>query len=309
MRGLAASLALVRRIRDTGLAVGFLVAFSLSPLALFELRQFQPDGPTVMLAAVAAFFFYRFACTERRSDYVKGTLAFGLAVLVKGPGLVLAPAMWWFACAARRLSFRQFVLRGGGPVLAAGLYFPWDRWAHHLRSVYDPGKATFRGSTSPSRGSRARSRTRTASTTSSGSSLYVEQLGSPRSSSASGRRSSRAPGALSTAFLLWLLTSLFFLAAFSTRLKAHWYYASLTRSSPPRQYFAGYGLAEVFRLFARGSPPRSLVSRWAALVVLASLVVQRLRGAGVPRSSPTPWPAALRTPRRPGCRTGTSCCS
>ena len=84
---------------------------------------------------------------------------------------------------------------------------------------------------------------------------------------------------------MWLLTSLFFLAAFSTRLKAHWYYASLTLI--PAAYFAGYGLAEVFRLFARGSPPRSLVSRWAALVVLASLVVQRFMVPGSPKLADT----------------------
>ena len=56
MAGLAALLALFRRVRDTGLALGFLLAFAVSPLALVELRQVQPDGPTGMFAAIAAFF-------------------------------------------------------------------------------------------------------------------------------------------------------------------------------------------------------------------------------------------------------------
>jgi 4-amino-4-deoxy-L-arabinose transferase-like glycosyltransferase len=279
MLGLVALLALVRRVRDNGLAIAFLFAFALSPLALFELRQIQPDGPTGMIAAIAAFFLFRFARLERRRDYLLGIAAYGLAVLMKGPGIALAPAMWWFACAARRVSLRQFVRRGVGVGVAVALYFPWYRWAHYLTNAYNAGMANF-GIDFTVKGIKT---------------AFVDEgrlhnvfwflypcyvtncvlfpallVGLP---AAFQHRTQR----VSAAFLLWLLFGSLFLAAFSPHLDSHWYYANLVLV--PVSYFVGFGVSEVFRLFARG-PRRAqpLVARWAALVVLMTLVLQGLIG-------------------------------
>jgi 4-amino-4-deoxy-L-arabinose transferase-like glycosyltransferase len=289
MLGLVALLALVRSVRDNGLSVAFLVAFTLSPLALFELRQIQPDGPTGMLAAIAAFFLFRFARNERRRDYALGIVAYALAVLMKGPGIALAPAMWWFACAARRVSLRQFVRRGVGVGIAVALYFPWYRWAHHLTNAYNAGMANF-GIDFTAAGIKK---------------AFVDSdrlhnvfwfiypcyvtncvlfpavlVGLP---AAFQRRTQR----VSAAFLLWLLFGSLFLAAFSPHLDSHWYYANLVLV--PVAYFAAFGLSEVFRLFAH-SPRRAqpLVARWAVLVVLVTLALQGIIGESVGTSSARP---------------------
>jgi hypothetical protein len=276
MAGLVALIALVRRVRDMGLALGVLVAFTLSPLALFELRQIQPDGPTGMIAAVAAYFLYRFARFEKRRDYLLGVGAYTLAVFMKGPGLALAPAMLWFACAARKVSFRQFVRRGVGVAIAVLLYFPWYRYAKYLRDTYNEGYATF-GIDFSLKGIR--------DALADGGLLHnvfwfiyptyatnwllfpAVLVGLPAAFQQSTRR-------VSTAFLLWLLSGSAFLAAFSPHLSHHWYYGNLVLV--PLAYFAGFGLSEAFRLFA-ASPRRrpGLLARWAALVVLVTLVVQR----------------------------------
>jgi len=275
--GLGALLALMRRIRGPGLMVGFLLAFSLSPTALFELRQIQPDGPTSMLAAIAAFFLYRFSCEEKRRDYFIGVGVYALAVLMKGPGLALAPAMVWFACAGRKVTFRELVRRGVGVGLAVALYFPWYRWAHYLTDAYNAGHPNF-GIDFSLRGIK--------------DALgnvdllhhvfwfiipnYVSNwvlfpsliVGIP---AAFQRRTRRA----SLGFLLWLLFGSLFLASFSPHLKAHWYYGNLV--FVPMAYFVGFGLSEALRLFTPDGPRQySLMARWAALTVLVTLVLQRI---------------------------------
>jgi hypothetical protein len=277
--GLVASLALVRRVRDNGLALGFLVAFVLSPMTLFELRQIQPDGASVMLAAIAAFFFYRFARRDKRRDYALGLLVFTLAALAKGPGLILAPAMWWFTCAARKVTFRQLVSRGLPFFLPAALLFGWDRWAHHLTSAYNFGQndvsidvdlAQVKKNLTDQDGFRNLF-----------SFVYPCYVGNwvffPALVVGVAAAFQRATRRVSTAFLLWLIFGSLFLIAFSSRLYSHWYYADIVLV--PVAYFTGFGLAEVVRLFARGAPPRpSIVASWAALVVLGSLVLVPLLG-------------------------------
>jgi 4-amino-4-deoxy-L-arabinose transferase-like glycosyltransferase len=277
LAGLFALLALTRRARDLGLAIGFLVAFTLSPLALFELRQIQPDGPTVMLAAIAAFFFYRFALEGARRDYGIALVAYAFAVLMKGPGVALAPAMWCFACANRKVTLRQCIARGAGIAVAVLLYVPWYKWAHYLTDAYNGGQANFWLDFSYEGIKTA---------VSDGDLLhnvfwfiypvYVTNwvlfpaliVGLP----AAFQRKTRL---VSSAFLLWLLFGSMFLACFSPRLKSHWYYADLV--FVPVAYFVGFGLSEVFRLFASGTSGRGpTVARWAALSVLSTLVLQRL---------------------------------
>jgi 4-amino-4-deoxy-L-arabinose transferase-like glycosyltransferase len=275
MLGLGATVLLVRRVRDTGLAVGFLVAFMLSPMALFELRQIQPDGPTVMLAGLAAFFLHRFACTEQRRDYVLGVVAFNLSVLMKGPGLVLAPAMLCFACSARKVSLRQLVLRGAGLASPAVLYFLWTRWAAHLTHVYNADFPTFNMDFSL-KGAK--------------SALLDEKLLHhifwylfpsyatcwvlfPALVVGLAAAFQRRTRRVSLAFLVWLAFGSLLVAAFSPRLRIHWYYADVVLV--PLAYFTGFGLSEVFRLFARDASRAPLVARWAALVVLGTLVLQR----------------------------------
>jgi hypothetical protein len=274
MLGLWASLALVRRARDTGLAVGFLVAFSLSPMALFELRQIQPDGVTAMLSAVAAFFFFRFARLEKRRDFALGMTFFSIGVLAKAPGILLAPAMWWFCCAARPVPVRRLVFRALPFVIPLVLSLAWDRWAHHLTNAYSAGQSNFNLDFSKAQ------ILKDVQDTGFLRNLFwfifpcyvTNWVLFPATVVGIGAAFQPTSRRVSVAFLLWLLFASAFLVAFSSRLESHWYYADLVLV--PMCYFAGFGLSEVLRLFARGplreQPP---VARWAALVVLVSLAL------------------------------------
>jgi hypothetical protein len=274
--GLTALLALMRRIRDTGLAMGFLLAFALSPLALFELRQVQPDGPTGMFAAIAAFFLYRFSEEEKRRDYWLGVGAFALSVLLKGPMLFMAPAFAWFACAARPVTRKQFLLRCLGVGLAVAVYLPWYRWAHHLTATYNAGIANFRIDFTwkgVKEGLNDRDHLHNVFwflfPTYVGNWVLFPALlvGVP---AAFGRGARRA----SFGFLLWLLCGLLFLGCFSWLLEAHWYYANIILV--PTAYFTGFGLAEVLRFFAAQRVRLTMVARWSVLVILSTMVIQRL---------------------------------
>jgi hypothetical protein len=275
--GLLACLAIVYRIRDAGLALGFLLAFMLSPMALVELRQIQPDGAVAMLAACAAFFFFRFARHETRRDYVAGLVVFTLTVFSKSPAIVLTPAMWWFACAARKVPFRQYVLRALPFVVPALVYLAWDRWQHHLSDVYNGGWSrfsvdfTFHGVWKNLKDASYRKNLFWL--------LYPCYVTNwvlfPSFIVGLGAAFQRRTQRVSAAFLAWLLLGSFFLASFADRLHDNWYYADIVLV--PVTYFAGFGLAEVFRVFAPGPRPgQPLVARWAALVVLVTLALARL---------------------------------
>jgi hypothetical protein len=276
MGGLAALLLLVRKARDVGLMVGVLVAFTLSPTALFELRQIQPDGPTTMLAAVAAFFFYRFSRLESRRDYLLGVGFYALSVLMKGPGAALAPAMLGFACADRKVTFRQFIKRGLGIGVAVLLYFPWYSWAHHLTDAYNAGHPNFGiDFTYQSAKDSILDTNLLHNLFWFVYACYVSNwvlfpafiVGLP---AAFQRRTRR----VSFAFLLWLLFGSLLLGTWSHHLLSHWYYGSLVLV--PVAYFTGFGVSEVFRLFTTPSSRQPLVARWAAIAVLVTLVLQRI---------------------------------
>ncbi len=274
--GLFACLALVHRIRGAGLVLGFLFAFLLSPMTLVELRQLQPDGPAGMFLGVAAFFFFRFASLQRRRDYVLGIAAFTLAVFMKGPGIVLIPAFLAFTCAARRVSLGQVVARAAGFMVPIAVYLAWSLWAHHLSEVYNAGWSHF-----------------SVDFTLTEVKKNLEDVEFRKNIfwyvypcyvtnwtlfpalivgvAVSFQRGTKR---VSGAFLLWLLLGSFFFASFADRLRHNWYYADLVLV--PVIYFVGFGLSEVFRVFARG-PLRTqpIVARWAALVILATLAVTR----------------------------------
>jgi hypothetical protein len=196
-------------------------------------------------------------------------------VLLKGPGFCFAPAMLWFACAARPVTFKQFFKRGLGVAFAVALYIPWYKWAHYLTDHYNAGIKNF-GIDFTFHGIRDalldQDRLHNVfwfviPSYSSNWVLFPAFLaGLPAAFQRKTRR-------VSTAFLLWLVFGALFLACFNTHLDSHWYYANLVLV--PMAYFAATAISEALRLFAKGPHRASLVSRWAVLVVMVTLVLQR----------------------------------
>jgi hypothetical protein len=278
LAGLAAMLGLLRRFRSPALLVAFPLAFFLSPMALFELRQIQPDGVAEMLSAASALFFLRFAEHERRRDYALGMLLFTLGVLAKGPALVLAPAMWWFACADRSLSTRELARRAAPFVVPAALLVAWAAWAHHLTSAFGGGVGEVAIDLDTKRILReAGNQDALGNLFGFVYSSYVSNwvlfpallAGIVLAMEPPTRR-------VSAAFLAWLLLGSIYLASYSWRLYTHMYYADIVLV--PVTYFTAFALAAVVRLFSRETRAPPVVASWSAVVVLISLAAARFVG-------------------------------
>jgi hypothetical protein len=67
-----------------------------------------------------------------------------LAVLTKSPALVAGPALWLLTfTASLRVRWYSPIVRGVPFALPLGLYFAWDKWAHHLNDTFAAGSTYF----------------------------------------------------------------------------------------------------------------------------------------------------------------------
>jgi 4-amino-4-deoxy-L-arabinose transferase-like glycosyltransferase len=98
-------------------AVWALFFYEFAPLSIFTSRDFMPDIPSLSLAIIGLYFFFRWINTERWTFLSAGAVATSLALLIKLPSAVIAaplgclawqkwrwnllrqPALWLFAAA------------------------------------------------------------------------------------------------------------------------------------------------------------------------------------------------------------------
>ena len=243
----------------------------LSPLGLFELRQIQPDGPMTMIAAAAAVLFVRAARSERVRDYAVALAVYCVAVLLKGPAIVLAPAMLLFAIAARPVPWRVLLLRALPLIVPCALLAAWFHWSALLNEEFSPRRVYF--AMAPKPGEMLANIVDGNAAGHVFLNLYPHYVLSswllPATALGGVVAFTREHRCTSVAFLAWLACVSLFLAAFSSRLYAHWYYADL--ALPPLAYFTALGLWwPLCSLLAPALPPRARYPRYA-LALLALL--------------------------------------
>jgi hypothetical protein len=279
MAGLVCGVLLLRRAEAAHLAAGFLLMFALSPMALFELRQIQSDGPAAMLALAAAFFFWRSSKRSAPADFAVGMAIFSAAALAKGPALALAPAMWLFSVCGARTTLRAAVRRGLLFLIPLALSLLWLRWARHLNVAYNAGVTYFDidftwREIRENLANKALLRH-----------LFEYLLPcyvthwclAPAVVVGFAVSFRREHVRLTVPFLAWFACAAAFAAAFADKVERHWYYADVLL--PPVCYFGALGLAEVFALFSAGrESTRPHARAWAAFTLLLALSATTLVG-------------------------------
>lgn len=242
MLGLGWLLILIARTHDSLFSLWLLLSILLSPLGIFELRQIQPDGAMAIWSAVAAMLFVTSARSKRLQDYVIALGVYTFAVLLKGPAIVLVPAMLLFSIAAEPVPLKPVLRRAVPLVLPCFFLSAWWWWSSILNETYSPGRSYFALSLSVEQVFRDivnLKQLRHIFVTLFGTYvnnwmlLPVLVLGMIVSWTGAHRR-------LAVSWCTWLLLTVFFAAAFSSRLQKHWYYASL--SLLPCAYYTAYGL-------------------------------------------------------------------
>ncbi|GAC1586258.1 MAG: hypothetical protein NVS3B20_15440 [Polyangiales bacterium] len=134
---------MIRLTKRPTVAVGFLIMLALSPMALFEFRQVQPDPVMTALAIIAASFFFFHSRFEKRQTFVLGLFFYTLAILTKPTALFLAPAMGLFAIGARSIGLLPSIRRLLFLLIPIGSWFVWAAWAKHLNDAYNGGFSYF----------------------------------------------------------------------------------------------------------------------------------------------------------------------
>ncbi|HMI90256.1 MAG TPA: glycosyltransferase family 39 protein [Polyangiales bacterium] len=284
--------------RERSAAFGALIWLCLlsSPMGLFELRQIQPDAAMSLLAAAAALLFVRASRSGRGRDYALALALYTLAVLLKGPAIVLAPAMLLFAISARPVRAWALVARGVGMLVPCLLLAGWLRWAGELNATYSSGRNYF--ALTPKPGEllhnlgdlpglahvvgelypRYATNVWLVPATALGLIAAIAAIAAlVRAGVARPARPAVDPGAAAertqrwvhAGFLLWLVAVTGFLAAFSSRLHAHWYYADL--ALPALAYFTAHGLWLVLSVLLEPQP-RARVLRYALVLAIAVAV-------------------------------------
>lgn len=269
--GVVCGALLLRRPRGFHVSAGFLLMLALSPMALFEMRQIQPDAPSTFLALAAAFIFWRHGQKPRVWTAALGTALFSIAVLAKGPVIVLAPAMWLFSICGAPTRPLAALRRGLLFLIPLGLLLAWFAWARHLNDAYNDGETYF-----AIRVSFERMR---ADLASAALQRHVFEFLIPCYATnwvllpavlfglvlALRREHLRR----SLPFLAWLAFGALFAASFAGKLEKHWYYATLLL--PPLAYFGGLALGEVLESLggrAGGVPSESRT--WAVVALLVA---------------------------------------
>jgi hypothetical protein len=111
---------------------GLLVGLGLAPMVAVDFRSIQPEPFAAGLAILSAFFFARYATTERRADVILGAAFFGLSLLSKPLALGITPALVLFAAWGDGAWKRRACLASAAIAVALVPWFAWDRWAHHM---------------------------------------------------------------------------------------------------------------------------------------------------------------------------------
>jgi len=282
--------------RERGAAFGALIWLCLlsSPMGLFELRQIQPDAAMSLLAAAAALLFVRAARSGRWRDFAAALALYTLAVLLKGPAIVLAPAMVVFASSARPVRVPALALRAASMIVPCALLAAWWRWANELTATYSAKRSYF--ALAPKPGELARNLTDLGGLERVLGELYPTYAINPWLVPATvlglvavvvelvRRREEQTQHADERAvqrwvhggFLVWLVAVTGFLVAFKSRLHAHWYYADL--ALPALAYFTAHGLwLALSALLER--EPRARYLRYALALAIAAIVPLAARDA------------------------------
>jgi 4-amino-4-deoxy-L-arabinose transferase-like glycosyltransferase len=279
--GAVAAAFVLRPPGRASMSVAWLLVLALSPMALFEFRQVQPDPVMVATMMLAACAFHRYSTTERRSLFALGMVLYTTAVLMKGPALVAGPAMWLFSWTGKRTRLRAIALRGVLFAIPIALFVAWDQWAHHLNRTYNDGQVYFAIEFSLDKIK--------ADLRNVGGLRHIFLFVLPVYASnwvlwpavlagaALGfRKENRG---VAYGMWAWLAGAAFFLCAFSSRLHSHWYYATVL--VPPVAYFAALGVGNVLELtrpLLRGEAPHAPASRWAGAFVVAAFLLTRVAG-------------------------------
>jgi len=264
------------RAGRSSIAIGVVVMAALSPMALFEFRQIQPDAPSVALCMMAAACCHLFARHERRRWLVAGLVLYTLAILTKPQAMVAGPAMWLFTWTARPPGLKRIALRGALFAIPLAALFVWMKWAAHLDQAYNEGQVYF------AMGLDAKSML--ADMTNGGllehvfaflTTTYVTSwVLFPAVLVGLVAAFDRPTRAVAIPMLVWLLCAVLFLAAVSSRLASHWYYGLAIL--PPVLWFGAVGLARFFDMATAEAPsPRT---RWAGLFLAATLALAPLVG-------------------------------
>jgi hypothetical protein len=276
------------RPRDrTSVALGALLMFFFSPMGLFEFRQIQPDGPMVALLMIAAACLHQFARSDKRAWFAAGLAVYTLAALAKLPALAAGPAMWLFSWTAKPTPLRRIVMRGvwfALPVLAA---VAWNAWARHLNQTYNGGETYFAIDFSLE-GMLADGTNRDQLRHLFASLLpcYVANWALfPAVLVGFGLGFEPENRPLAAPMAAWFAGAALFLAAFSSRLHSHWYYAVVI--FPPVLYFGALGLGRLIDLASARPPPLPL-SHWAAAVLVPALALAPVVGGKARELSETP---------------------
>ncbi len=260
-----------------------LVAIALSPMALCEFRQVQPDGFSVSLTLVAAAMLARFANTRRRIYYAAGLAIYSVAVVCKSPALSAAPALFLLSWVGTpdRPSLRMISARAVGFLIPMAICLAWYEWAASLTREYETLSPYVNYGSSwgeivrnlrRSEGPRQVLGFLLGTYAINWVALPAALVGLPLCLRAKERR-------LGVPMLVWLLGTLALCFAFSGRATVHWYYAAVL--FPPAAYFTALGLASL------GLPDDELISRWAASFLLLCLLVgPALADAAIGREAP-----------------------
>lgn len=242
-----------------------------TPLGLFEPRQIQPDAAMALWALVAALLLSRAGRHGRRRDYLLGLGAFTFAVLLKGPAIVLGPAMLLFTFSATARDARHLLARSLPFALPCLLLLAWWWWADRLNATHSPGRAYFAMSASPAQV--RENLTHAGRLKHIFFTLYPSYVASqwllPLTGLGLLTGLSRERRAHTLGWLTWLLCASLLAAAFSSKLRSHWYYADL--AWPPLAYFTASGIAWLAAALgeARSGPALARLS----LLVLALAAV------------------------------------
>ena len=268
------------RERGTLLGALALLGLLLSPMGLFELRQVQPDASSALLAGAAALLFVRASRRARARDYLAALALYSLAVLLKGPAIVLAPAMPLFAVSARPVRLPALCLRALPMLLPALLLGAWYRWGEQLNATYSAKRQYF--ALAPKPGELLQNLSDTQGLWRVLGDLYpgyainfwllpaaLLGLALELAALVCRREDERLRRGLALAFLVWLACTTAFLTAFASRLNSHWYYAVLVL--PAVAYFTACGLRWPLSALVETAPR----ARWVryALVLATVLVV------------------------------------
>jgi hypothetical protein len=289
--------------RERGAAFGALLWLCLlcSPMGLFELRQIQPDAAMSTLAAAAAMWFVRASRGQRKRDFAAALALYTLAVLLKGPAIVLAPAMLVFALGAQPVRVPALAVRAAWMIVPCALLAAWWRWAGELNATYSGKRNYFALAPKPGELMQNLSDLRglahvvgelypayainawLAPASVIGLVAVVVELVrreaggfETRPGEDGGSGEQRVRRRVHLGFVVWLVAVTGFLAAFSSRLHAHWYYADL--ALPALVYFTAHGLwLALSALLER--QPRARHLRYALVLAVVVLVPLAARDA------------------------------